>query len=92
MPDSTKFPATGRSRAACSHSCSLGKRAPAQRAYASASKKLKCTTGSCGARGRRPSMPNSCQTPSRCRQYSGASQAWLAAVFQPSASHRSGRR
>ena len=48
-----------RTRAAiASHSNSVGSRAPAQRAYASASKKLTCATGACGSMSATPCSVN----------------------------------
>ena len=54
--------------AATSHSTSVGSRAPAQRANASASKKLTWQTGVLRSTGAMPCSVNVCHWPSRCSQ------------------------
>src|SRR5882762_3315935 len=83
---------SGAWRAAISHSASVGNRAFAQRANASASKKLTWQTGVLGSTGTSPWRVKVCHWLSRCVQYSGACHRRAATASHPAESHSSGRR
>lgn len=78
----------GSYRAAFSHSVSVGSRRPAQRAYASASYQLTCSTGSSpGTASVTPKRRRDHASPSRC-QNSGASIPCARICSQPSSAHQ----
>ncbi|CAM5272176.1 hypothetical protein SLAVM298S_07237 [Streptomyces lavendulae subsp. lavendulae] len=78
----------GSYRAAFSHSVSVGSRRPAQRAYASASYQLTCSTGSSSGTGSvTPKRRRSHCPPSRC-QNSGAPMPCVRICSQPALAHQ----
>src|SRR5580765_2331471 len=82
--------ALGEKVAAFSHSASVGRRLPAHLAYADASKKLTCETGSSAlsdAR-RRPAKSRIIHAPSCCSQYKGACQSSVFTFSQPAECHQ----
>ena len=91
MPASRVRPAPGGAAAAISHAASVGGRAPARRAWASASYRLTWVTGSASPTGRNPLSVNWNHAPSTGSHYSGARQPRSCTVRQPSDNHSSGR-
>src|SRR5204863_8583366 len=76
--------------AAFSHSASVGRRLPTHFAYADASKKLTCETGSfaLSVARCRPAKSRIIHSPSCCSQYKGACQNSVFTFSQPAECHQ----